>query len=470
MTGLAFLDRAVGVAATVFAADPEDGATSVADLDPGAAWTNWTAWAALAIFLVAFGLIASERVSKVRVVLVAAGAMAVLGLIPGNEVFYNHAAGIDWDVIFLLFGMMVIVGVLKQTGLFDFLGIWAAQVSKGRPYALMIMLMIITAIASPFIDNVTTIMLVVPVTIVVARRLHIAPQPYIIAEILASNIGGASTLIGDPPNIIIGTRANLSFMDFVVHMAPIVGIIFVAFVLFTRLLFRKWFEYHPEHVADVMSLNAKDTITDTRLLVRCLVVLGGVILAFGFHSVFHVAPSIVAMVGAGVMLLVSRVDAIVAVREVEWHTLVFFMGLFVMVAGLVSTGVIGSLGSALIAVVGDDWFLGSSLVLWGSAVFGSIFDNIPYVATMAPIVEGLVGQVPPELADQGQAIWWAFALGACFSGNGSAIAASANVVGIGLAQKAGHQISFWQFTRYGIVVTLLSAAMAWGWVWLRYFS
>lgn len=422
---------------------------------------------ALAVFLVAFGFIATERVGKVKVVLVAAGTMAVLGLVPGTEVFYSEHAGIDWNVIFLLFGMMVIVGVIKQTGVFDFLGIWAAKMSRGRPYRLMVMLMVITAVASPILDNVTIIMLIAPVTIVVCNRLGISPQPYLIAEILASNIGGAATLIGDPPNIIIGSRAGLTFTDFLVHMAPIVTVVFVAFVLFTRVLFRKSFEFNPERVADVMALKERRAITDPALLVRCMIVLAGVVAGFGLHAVLHIEPSIVALVGAGVMLLVSRTDPVDALRDLEWRTLVFFMGLFVMVAGLVHTGVIEGIGTWAIDTIGDNYFGAATALLFGSSVLGAFFDNIPYVTTLAPVVEGLAAEVPD--ARTSQALWWAFALGADFGGNGTAVAASANVVGIGIAAKAGYPISFWQFTRYGIVVTLLSTLMAWAYVWLRYF-
>lgn len=426
-----------------------------------------TPFVALGIFLVAYGFIATEKVSKVRVVLIAAGAMAVLGLIPGAEVFYSEHSGIDWNVIFLLFGMMVIVGVIKQTGVFDFLGIWAAKMSKGRPYRLMVMLMLITAIASPFLDNVTTIMLVAPVTVVVCARLGIAPQPYLIAEILASNIGGAATLIGDPPNIIIGSRAGLTFGDFIVHMTPIVAIVFVVFVLSTRLLFRSSFEYHPERVESVMALKERKAITDPKLLIRCMVVFAGIIAAFALHSVLHIEPSVVALVGAGVMLLVSRIDVTDSLREVEWETLVFFMGLFVMVASLVHTGVIQTIGVWAIDAVGDNYFGAATALLFGSGVIGAFFDNIPYVATMAPIVEGLVAEVPD--AATGQALWWAFALGADFGGNGTAIAASANVVAIGIAARTGNRISFWQFTKYGIIVTIGSMILAWIYVWLRYF-
>ncbi|ROT26799.1 SLC13 family permease [Micromonospora sp. HM5-17] len=426
-----------------------------------------SAIAALVIFVVAFVFIATEKVNKVKVVLIAAGAMLVLGLAPGAEVYFSEHEGIDWRVIFLLLGMMIIVGVIKQTGVFDYLAIWAAKRSGGRPYRLMVMLMAITAVASPFLDNVTTIMLVAPVTVVVCNRLHISARPYLIAEVLASNIGGAATLIGDPPNVIIGSRAGLSFGDFLVHMAPIVAAIFAAFVLLTRVLFARSFRYHPEHVAAVMALQERRAITDVRLLVRCLVVLGLVVVGFGLHSVLHVDPSVVAMVGAGVMLLVARLDVSEVLEEVEWPTLVFFMGLFVMVGALVHTGVIGSIGEWAVDVVGDNFIVAATSLVFGSAILGAFFDNIPYVATMAPIVEGLVAEAPDP--QTGQALWWAFALGADFGGNGTAVAASANVVALGIAARTGHPISFWQFTKYGIVVTLLTCVLAWLYVWLRYF-
>ena len=234
--------------------------------------------------------------------------MTQLGLIPGYRIFYSEHEGIDWNVIFLLLGMMVIVGVIKQTGVFDFLAIWAAKRSHGKPYRLMVMLMLITAIASPVLDNVTVILLVAPVTLVICDRLRIAPQPYLIAEVLASNIGGAATLIGDPPNIIIGSRAGLTFNAFLVHMAPAVIVIFALFVVFTRVLFRADLRADDVHIDEVMALQERRAIKDTRLLIRALAVLAVVIVGFGLHSVLHVAPSIVALVGAGAMLLVTDID------------------------------------------------------------------------------------------------------------------------------------------------------------------
>lgn len=427
-----------------------------------------SALAAIAIFTIAFVLIATEKVHRVAVALFAAGMMALLGLVPGKDVFFSEHAGIDWNVIFLLLGMMIIVGVIKQTGVFEFLAIWAAKRSGGRPYKLLVLLMVITAVASPFLDNVTTIMLVAPVTVLVCRKLGISAAPYLIAEALASNIGGAATLIGDPPNIIIGSRAGLTFNDFVVHMAPIVVILFALFILLAWVMFRKRFEFHPERVAEVMAMDERASITDRRMLVRCLAVLTLVVTGFALHAVIHVEPAIIALLGAGLMVLVARVDTAVYLQEVEWSTLVFFMGLFVMVGGLVETGVIHNIGTWATDQVGDDYFLAATGLLFGSAVLGAFFDNIPYVATMAPIVEDIVATTADPAT--GQALWWAFALGADFGGNGTAVAASANVVVLGIAARSGEPISFWQFTRYGIVTTVMTTVIAWGYVWLRYFS
>ena len=429
---------------------------------------SWPAIASLAVFTIAFILIATEKLNRTAVALGGAAVMVALGFAPGREIFYSHHAGIDWDVIFLLLGMMIIVGVIKHTGIFEFLAIWAAQRSRGRPYRLLVLLMVITAVASPFLDNVTTIMLVAPVTIAVCRRLGIPAAPYLIAEALASNIGGAATLIGDPPNIIIASRAGLTFNDFIVHMSPIVVVLFVIFVVMARFLFRKSFAYHPERVGEVMAMDARAAISNMRRLVASLVVLAMVMVACSLHAVLHLDPAIIALLGAGLMVLVSGDRSQAYLKEVEWSTLVFFMGLFVMVGALVETGLIHHVGAWAIRAVGDNHFMAATGLLFGSAVVGAFFDNIPYAATMAPVVEDLVAATPDPAT--GQALWWAFALGTDLGGNGTAIAASANVVVLGLAARAGEPITFGQFTRYGVVTTLVTALVAWGYVWLRYFA
>ncbi|MER7417072.1 ArsB/NhaD family transporter [Micromonospora peucetia] len=428
----------------------------------------WPALAAIVIFTVAFVFIATEKINRVAVVLGAAGLMAALGLVPGSDVFYSHQAGIDWDVIFLLLGMMIIVGVIKQTGVFEFLAIWAAQRSQGRPYRLMVLLVVLTGVTSPFLDSVTTVMLVAPITISVCRRLGIPAAPYLIAEVLAANIAGTATLIGDPPNIIIGSRAGLSFNDFLWHMTPVAVLMFLAFLLLARIMFRRSFVYRPERFEAVRDMDARAAITDPKMLTRCLVVLTLVIAAFMLHTVIHVDVAVVALLGAGLMILVTRADRAAYLGEVEWPTLVFFTGLFVMVAGLTETGVISWIGEWASDAVDGNWFMAATGLVFGSAVLGAFFDNIPYAATMAPIVEGLVAGTPDP--GTGQALWWSFALGADLGGNGTAVAASANIVVLGIAARSGEPISFWQFTRYGIVTTVVTTVIAWAYVWLRYFA
>jgi Na+/H+ antiporter NhaD/arsenite permease-like protein len=427
-----------------------------------------TAVLACAIFVVTYALIATERMHRVAAALGGVAAMAVVGVIDTQTAFYSPDSGIDWNVIFLLFGMMIIVGVLKQTGLFDYLAVWAAQRSRGRPFRLMVLLIVVTAGASALLDNVTTVLLVAPVTLTICRRLDLRPVPYLIVLAFASNIGGTATLIGDPPNIIIASRAGLSFNDFLLHLAPIVAVILVAFVGLCWLLFRRQFQYSGAHAEAVMALRPSDAITDRRLLAKCLAVLVLVTVGFSLHSVLHVQPSLIALLGAGAMVLVSRTTPAQFLEEVEWPTLVFFMGLFVLVGGLVETGVIDRLGQAAIDATGDRFFLAATGLLFGSAVLGAFVDNIPYTATMAPIVEDLADAAPS--ADQGEALWWAFALGADLGGNTTAVAAGANVVILGIAARHLHPISFWEFTKYGLVITAVTLVIAWPYVWLRYFA
>ncbi len=422
----------------------------------------------VAAFVGAYILIATERVHRVTAALAGAAAMVLLGVADVHVAFFSEETGVDWNVIFLLLGMMIIVSVVKQTGLFDYLAIWAAKRGRGKPFPIMVMLVVITAVASALLDNVTTVLLVAPVTLLVCDRIGVPPVPFLLAEVMASNIGGTATLIGDPPNIIIGSRAPKSFNDFVINLAPIVVVLLVVFIVMCRVLFRSALTYDPARAETVMELDEKEAIRDRGLLTRSMVVLAAVMVGFVAHSALHVEPSLIALLGAGALVTVSKLDPPEFLEEVEWPTLVFFMGLFVMVGALVEVGVIESLGKAVTEAVGDQYFLAASVLLWGSAVLSGIVDNIPYVATMTPLVKGLVEAGGGST--QADALWWALALGADLGGNATAVGASANVVVIGIAARNGHPISFWQFTKYGLVVAFVTIAIAWPYLYFRYYA
>jgi Na+/H+ antiporter NhaD/arsenite permease-like protein len=423
---------------------------------------------AVITFAAAYVLIATEKVNRTVVALCGAAVMVVLGILHGDDVFFSTETGVDWNVIFLLLGMMILVGILRTTGVFEFLAIWSAQRARARPFRMMVLLVLITAGASALLDNVTTVLLVAPVTLLLCDRLALAPIPFLLAEAMASNIGGAATLIGDPPNIIIASRAQLTFNDFLVHMAPIIIVLTGLFVGLCWLLWGRRLRYDEERAAAVMALTPRETITDPRLLWRMVVILGLVLLGFVTHSLTHLDPSLVALLGAGAAVLVSRLPSDEFLADVEWETLLFFAGLFIMVGALVKVGVIQDLADTLTTAIGDNWLLASQGILVGSAVFSGIVDNIPYVATMSPLVLDLVGPAPGLPPDQ-QSLWWSLALGADLGGNATAIGASANVVVAGIAKRNGHEISFWQFTKYGLLVTAVTIAICVPYVWLRYF-
>jgi Na+/H+ antiporter NhaD/arsenite permease-like protein len=396
-----------------------------------------------------------------------AGVVLALGVVGSDDVFYTKATGIDWDVIFLLLGMMIIVGVLRQTGVFEYAAIWAAKRAKGSAQHVMVLLVLITAVASAFLDNVTTVLLIAPVTFLVCERLEVDPVPFLIAEVLSSNIGGTATLIGDPPNIIIGSRAGLTFNDFLLHLTPIVLVELAAFTLLLPRLFRGAFDVDPERASGVMSLHEREAIRDRRLLIKCGAVLLAVVVAFVSHSVLHIAPSIVALLGAGLLVLISGLRPRDYLSSVEWETLLFFAGLFVMIGALVKTGVIARLAGLAADATGGNALLAVLLILVMSALLSGFIDNIPYVATMSPLVLDLAGTIPDPT--HAGALWWSLALGADFGGNLTAVGASANVVVLGIAARAGTPISFWRFTRAGAIVTLLTIAIAAPYLWLRYF-
>ncbi|MCI3238859.1 MULTISPECIES: SLC13 family permease [Streptomyces] len=428
---------------------------------------NFHSWAAVVVFVGAYALIISEKIHRVAVALGGAGLMLAIRATDDKSAFYSEHSGIDWNVIFLLMGMMMIVGVLKKTGMFEYLAIWSVKRARAKPFRVMAMLVVITAVASALLDNVTTVLLIAPVTLLVCERLALAATPFLIAEVFASNVGGTATLVGDPPNIIIASRAGLNFNDFLVHLAPIVAVLVVALLALCRVMFRKSFVYDGDRATEIMALEEREAIKDPRLLVQGLIVLALVVAGFVLHPVLHYAPSIVALLGAGLLIAVSTAETRDVLSEVEWPTLAFFAGLFIMIGGLIETGVIGEISKSLADVIGDNELGGSTTLLGASAVLSGIVDNIPYVATMAPITSDLVH----NMGGAGDHVmWWALALGADLGGNATAIGASANVVVLGIAERNRQPISFWQFTKYGLVVTVVTVGLALGYVWLRYFA
>ena len=421
---------------------------------------------AIAIFVLAYVLIATEKISRIAIALGGAAAMLIIGATDSDKAFYSHETGIDWDVIFLLLGMMIIVGVIHKTGVFEFIAIKAIKIAKGDPKKALVYLVVLVAFASAILDNVTTILLAVPMTLVICKQLNVNPVPFLLAEVFASNIGGAATLVGDPPNIIIASRANLSFNDFLIHMAPLV---IVAMIVITPMLvwmFRKELVNTPEDRARIHELDEKSYLTNPVLMKKSLAVLGLVILGFLLHTAIHAEPSVIALLGAGLLIAISGLKPSDYVQDVEWGTLVFFAGLFVMVGALVNVGAIQLLSDYLAEMVDGKPQLATGALLFVSAIVSGIVDNIPYVTAMSPVVVDLSASVP---AVHGDVLWWALAFGADFGGNATIIGASANVVAIGLAAKAGIKISFWQFAKYGIPVTFVSIAIAAPYLFLRYF-
>jgi Na+/H+ antiporter NhaD/arsenite permease-like protein len=426
-----------------------------------------TGWLAVAVFVVAYVLIATEWVHRVAAALGGAAVMLIIGASDPEHAFFSETAGIDWNVIFLLLGMMLIVAVLQRTGVFEYLAIWAAKRAGGRPFRVLVALVLITATASAALDNVTTVLLVAPVTFLVCQRLGVPVAPFLIAEVLASNIGGAATLVGDPPNIIIASRAGLSYDDFLAYLAPLVVALLAVFIGLCRWLFRDAFRYDPRRAAGIAALREREVIRDRRLLVVSLAVLTVVTAAFVLHPVLHLQPSVIAITGGLALLGLSGLPAGDVARDVEWPTLAFFAGLFVMIGGLVATGVIDKVARAAADATQGRLLLASMVLLWASAALSAIVDNIPYVATMSPVVAEIVGSAGAHGA--GDVLWWSLALGADLGGNATAIGAAANVVMLGIAERRGQRISFWQFSRYGLIVTAITIALSAAYLWLRFF-
>jgi Na+/H+ antiporter NhaD/arsenite permease-like protein len=403
------------------------------------------------IFVCALALIALEWVHRTKVALAGAALMVLVGVLDQDGAIES----IDWATLGLLAGMMVIVGLTEPTGVFTFLALRVAQLSKGRPVALVFLLALVTGVLSAFLDNLTAILLVVPITLVIADLLRISPVPLVLVEIVASNIGGTATLIGDPPNIMIGTaRPELSFVDFIVNLAPVAVVTLLVVTSGLALVYRERLRVDPERAREVARLDAARDMREAKYVGRTLAVLLGTILAFFLHSLVHLEPAVVALTGATAMLLVAADDVESALERVEWSTLFFFLGLFVMVGGLEAQGVIDRIAEWLADASGGSRTAEGLMILWGSAAGSAAVDNIPFTAAMIPVVESLQGD---ELDD---GLWWALALGACFGGNATMIAAAANVAATGILERAGEPVSFARYLAVGVPVTLVSLVIA----------
>jgi Na+/H+ antiporter NhaD/arsenite permease-like protein len=415
---------------------------------------------AITIFGLALAAIASERVDRTKVALVGAALVVVTQTIEQEQAI----EAIDFNTIGLLAGMMLMVKLTETTGIYNWLAIRAGQLSRGRPLAVVVALSVTTAVLSAFLDNLTTILLMVPITFLLADALDVDPVPLVIIEVIASNIGGTATLIGDPPNIIIAGATGLSFGEFIVNLAPIAAVAFVVVTAGLYRFYRPQLQIEPKARKRVMELDAARSIEDAAELRRTMPILVGTIVVFFAHKALGLEPATVALAGATAMLLVSRQALDKALADIEWPTLFFFMGLFVMVGALEETGAIGEVADGIGNLTDGSRSAELIGILWASAIGSGVVDNIPFTATMIPVVEELqAGQ-----GDGDDAYWWTLALGACFGGNATLIAAAANVAAAGMAARAGRPIGFMQFLKIGLVSTAVSLVLATAYVAVRY--
>lgn len=426
-----------------------------------------------AILLIAYIFIAAEKIQKSVVALVGASLTMLLGLLP----FHGHFDAvsqtyvrsvfdyIEFNVIFLLIGMMIIVHIAGKSGVFKWMAIELLKMTKGHPKLVLFTLAAFTAVASAFLDNVTTVVLLIPVTFVIAKEFDTDPVPFLITEVLASNIGGTATLIGDPPNIIIGAKAGLSFMDFVKELTPVVVIIFAAVIAVLIFMFRKSLSATPEKMAQIANLDNSNTITDKGLMIRSMAVLFLVILGFVTHDITHIDAFVFAVAGASILLMFENPKEIY--KDVEWLTIFFFVGLFIIIGGFEANGGITFLADKLIQLTGGSLEAASMLILWGSGLLSGIVDNIPYTATMAPLIAQVQHTIPYTGAGF-HPLWWALALGACLGGNLTIIGAAANVLVSETSAAKGYPISFMRFMKYGALTTFISLVLSSVYLYVKY--
>ncbi|MEC0093310.1 ArsB/NhaD family transporter [Paenibacillus macquariensis] len=417
---------------------------------------------AIGIFLIVYGFIISEKIHRTIVAMIGGILMVILGVVD-QETALHH---IDFNTLGLLIGMMIMVNITAETGLFKYIAIWAAKKAKGHPIRILISLTLITALASAFLDNVTTVLLMVPVTFSITSQLRVNPFPYLFSQILASNIGGTATMIGDPPNIMIGSAVKeLTFMAFIENLAPVIIIIMLVMIPILILIFRKQLKTKPELMHSLMDMDEKAVITNRTLLIKCLSALGLTMIGFFVHQMLHLESATIALTGAFLLLLLSGEHFLEkAFAKIEWTTIFFFVGLFVLVSGLIETGVITALAKQAMALTGGNVASTSMLILWLSAIASAFVDNIPFVATMIPLIQDMGSMGVSNL----EPVWWSLALGACLGGNGSLVGASANLIVAGLSAKEGQPISFVQFLKYGFPLMILSIIISTIYIYLRY--
>ena len=419
---------------------------------------------AIVIFVAAYALIISEKIHRTIIGICGAMLMILLGII-NQETAIHH---IDFNTLGLLMGMMVIVNITSETGLFNYLAIWAAKKVKAKPISLLIALSLLTAVCSALLDNVTTVLLTVPITFSITKQLNVDVKPFLIAQILASNIGGTATLIGDPPNIMIGSAVGLQFMDFITNLSAICILIFIVTIALLIVIYGKKLHTTDELREKVMQLDEKSQIVEPRLLKKCLFALAITISLFVLHGQLHLDTATAAMTGAGLLLLISfpQKEAMIAkvLSKVEWLAIFFFAGLFILVGALVETGVIKMLAEEAIKITNGDLTATSMLILWMSAYASAFIDNIPFVATLIPLIQDM-GQMGMTNLDP---VWWSLSLGACLGGNGTLIGASANVVVASMAAQRGKPISFISFMKIALPMMTLSIAISSVYIWLRY--
>lgn len=410
------------------------------------------------IFVVCYGLIISEKINRAVIAVTGGVVLILLGIVDLHMAYSHH---IHWATIFLLLGMMILVGIATKSGIIQFVAIKIAQSTQGDPIKILVRMALLTAIGSAFIDNVTMVLLIAPIMIAIAKTIKVKPTPFLITQILVSNIGGAATLVGDPPNIMIGTASGLSFNDFLLHIAPIIIVILAITILLLRFYYAKQLHISKEDQEKLMEINAQDSISDPVLAIKSIVVFGITLLGFFIHQYLDIEPATIALFGAALLLLLSAktIAAEEVFKSVEWVTIFFFAGLFVLVGGLVDVGIIEQLAIWMLQITGGDVGLTSVTLLWGSGIISGLVDNIPLVATLIPMVQDMINVSGLSSLDA-RTLWWALALGACLGGNGTLIASSANLIVAQIADREGTPISFVQFLKVSIPVTLLTLVFA----------